>query len=367
MPAPSAPEFVVNFPTIGDLVSAWKARHCRVPDRHDRGKPFVEYDWQFWCTANKYRVREGVKLPRDGRPLLNQAFVNRQHQVIAPQKMGKGPWVATDVCVSAVGPSQFDGWAVAGELYECEANGCGCGWTHEYLEGEPKGVRHPAPLVQIAATSDEQVANVWRPLTAMIALGPLKDLLLPRGEFIRIVGDSGDKDLDRIDRVTASARSRLGAPLTEAYFDETGLYTKSNGLIEVADTMRRNAAGMGGRTSETTNAFDPSEESYAQQTFESTAPDIFRYWRDPDGANAPRHRDGSPMNFLIKADRRKLLAYVYRGADHIILDSIEAEAVKIIEKDPAQAERFFGNRMVRGLGAWLGDGVWAGAYRELAS
>ena len=44
------------------------------------------------------------------------------------------------------------------------------------------------------------------------------------------------------------------------------------------------------------------------------------------------------------------------------LDSVEAEAEALMEKDPAQAERFFGNRMVQGGGAWLEDGLWESCY-----
>lgn len=354
-----APEFVVDFPTLGDLWSAWIEQHCRVPDRHERGKPFREYDWQFWCTANDGRVREGVEHDPD-RPLLNQAFFYRRSLVIAPQKIGKGPWTACRVALAAVGPSEFDGWAAEGDVYRCDDNGCGCGWVYEYLPGEPKGRRHPSPLVQVLATSEDQVDNIWRPLVSMIHLGPLRELLLPRESFIRVVGASGDKNMDRIDRVTASALSRLGQPISAGFFDESGLYTKANGLRKVAETMRRGAAGMGGRTFETTNAFDPAEDSYAQTTLESPSEDIFKFWRDPD--KALRHGDGTPLSFRAQRDRRRILEYVYRGAEHINLDSIDAEARELAETDPAQAERFFGNRLVRGAGTWLEPGQWDEAY-----
>ncbi len=350
---------VVSFPTLGDLWSSWMERHCRVPDRHERGKPFREYDWQFWCTANHGRVRPGVKHDPD-KPLLNQAFMYRRSQIIAPQKMGKGPWSAARITLCAVGPCEFAGWAIAGDQYVCEDNGCGCGWVYDYLPGEPLGMRNPSPLIQVVATSEEQVANIWRPLVSMIGLGPLKELLLPRGEFVRIIGESGDKDMDRIDRVTASAQSRLGAPLSEAFGDETGLFTKSNKLLDVWQTMRRGAAGMGGRSTETTNCFDPAENSAAQQTQESLREDIFRFWRDPD--KVLRHPDGTAYSFRNTRERRKILALVYSGAEHINLDSIDAEALELMETDPPQAERFFGNRKVRGAGAWLEAGLWESAY-----
>ena len=352
----------VDFPTLGDLWSAWIEAHCRIPDRHERGRPFVEYDWQFWITANEGRIRPDAVFD-PARPPLNQAFVFRRSQVIAPQKIGKGPWTAAHVCNDAVGPSEFAGWAVEGDVYRCEDNGCGCGWEYPYLPGEPMGMRHPSPLIQIAATSDDQVANIWRPLVSMIGLGPLKELLLPRGEFIRIVGETGDKDMDRIDRVTASAQSRLGAPISRARFDESGLFTASNKLIDVAETMRRGAAGMGGRSSETTNMFDPSEQSYAQRTLESASTDIFRFWRDPD--KALRKKAGERLSFKVKTERRRILKYVYEGALHINVDSIDAEAMELAVTDIAQAERFFGNRNVPGLGAWCEVEAWRARTAKL--
>ena len=333
-------------------------RHCRVPDRHERGKAFREYDWQFWCTAHHGQVRPDATFDPD-RPPLNQAFVFRRSQVIAPQKMGKGPWTAARICLAAVGPSEFAGFAKAGDAYRCSDNGCACGWEYAYLPSEPMGMRHPSPLIQVMATSDDQVANIWRPLVSMIGLGPLKDLLLPRGEFVRIVGEAGDSDMDRIDRVTASALSRLGAPLSEAFGDETGLYLASNKLVNVWQTMRRGAAGMGGRSMETTNAPDPGENSAAQQTLESQRDDIFRFWRNP---GVLKKEGGKPLSFKNARDRRRILEFVYAGAEHIIIESIEAECLELMETDPAQAERFFGNIMSRGSGAWLPAGLWDSAY-----
>lgn len=343
-----------DFRTLGDLWSAWMERHCRVPDRHERGKPFREYDWQFWCTAHEGQIRPDAAFdPED--PPLNQAFVFRRTQIIAPQKTGKGPRTASRVALSAVGPSEFAGWATEGDVYRCEDFGCGCGWEYEYIPGEPMGMRHPSPLIQIMATSDDQVANIWRPLTSMIALGPLKDLLLPRGEFIRIVGESGDKDMDRIDRVTASAQSRLGAPVSDVFGDETGLFTASNKLIRVWQTMRRGAAGMGGRAHETTNMYDPAEQSAAQMTYESKRPDIFRFYRDPSVLKRP---DGKPLSFQNARERPRILRYVYEGSRHIKVPSIEAEALELMETDPAQAERFFGNMRTEGAGAWCSIDIW---------
>lgn len=352
----AASEFLVDFPTLADLQDAWVEHHCRVPAGFARKKPFKMADWQFWCLANHYRVRPDAEWIPDN-PLLNQAFHYRRSQIVAPQKTGKGPWSATIVCIEAVGPSLFGGWAKRGEQYRCEDNGCPCGWTFDYEAGEPKGIRHPSPLIQLTATSEDQVGNVYDPLKAMVAMGPLRETMKVREGFIRILTGNDDPDLDRIDVVTASAMSRLGNPITFASQDESGLYTAANKLRKVAETQRRGAAGMGGRTIETTNCWDPAENSVAQTTYDSPSPDIFKFYREP-----PKH-----LSYGSKRERRKIHEYVYEGSWWVNLDSIEAEASELMELDAPQAERFFGNRLVHGLGSWLDEGVWDGAVaRSLA-
>jgi hypothetical protein len=348
---------VVDFPTLGDVLDGWVKQHCRVPDGFHRRRPFVMSEWQFWCTANHYRIREDAVHNPD-EPLRNQAFVNRRSQIILPQKTGKGPWSATIVAGEAVGPSQFCGWATkANRYWVCADNGCQCGWDWRYELGEPMGARHPSPLIQLTATSEDQVDNVYRPLRAMIQMGPLKELLRIREGFTRIVAQNADDpDLDRIDVVTSSALSRIGNPISFALQDESGLYTDSNKMRKVADAQRRGAAGMGGRTMETGNAWDPSEDSVAQQTWEAPASDIFRFMRQ-----APSH-----LRYLDKRDRLAIHKVVYAGSEWVNLDSIEAEAAELIARDPAQAERFFGNRVVHGHGSWLTEEMWRNAYAGAA-
>lgn len=348
-------QFLVDFPTLGDLIDGWVEQHCRVPDGFARKQPFKMADWQFWCTASHYRVREDAKwVP--AQPLLNQAFVYRRSLIVAPQKTGKGPWSATIAANEAVGPSLFAGWAKRGDAYVCADHGCPCGWYFDYQPGEPKGMRHPSPLIQLTATSEDQVDNVYRPLTAMIRMGPLGKLMKAREGFVRILGEHDDPDLDRIDVVTSSANSRLGNPISFANQDESGLYTTANRMRKVAETQRRGAAGMGGRTMETTNVWDPAEDSVGQSTWAEQSKDIFKFWRQP-----PLKDDGSPLLYSNKRERRKIHAHVYAGSWWVNLDSIEAEAAELMTRDPAQAERFFGNREVQGLGSWLPLGLWAGA------
>ena len=270
---------------------------------------------------------------------------------MGPQKLGKGPHTAAHVCLEGVGPALFAGWAARGDGYACADHGCPCGWEFDYEPGEPMGMLWPTPLIQITAVSEEQTDNIYDALRPMIEEGRLSDLIRRTGEdFIRLPGGG------RIDTVTSSAQSRLGQRVTFVPQDEVGLWTSQNKMTKVADTQYRGLAGMGGRASLTTNAWDPAENSVAQQQYESSATDVYRHF-----TQAPKG-----LSYRNKQERRKIHRVVYEDAlrdrgGHIDLDGIEAEAADLLERDPGQAERFFGNRIVRGIGAWLPDGLWDAA------
>lgn len=339
-------QFVVDFPTLFVALD-WVERHCVIPDQFRAGQPFELLGWQSWCLANFYRVKPtAVWVPEN--PILAPAFHYRRAQIVLPQKAGKGPYTAAHVCLEAVGPALFAGWATGGEVYDCRDYGCGCGWVYEYEPGEAMGMPWPTPLIQITAFSEEQTDNVYDALKPMIDKGPLSELIPKTGEeFIRLPNGG------RIDTVTSSAQSRLGQRVTFVPQDEVGIWTIANKMDKVADTQRRGLAGMGGRAEETTNAWDPTENSVAQRTAKSLSEDVFRYH-----PQAPKH-----LSYRNKQERRQIHRFVYgsslrdRGG-HIDLDSIEAEAAEILAEDPTQAERFFGNRCKSGSGTWLRDGLW---------
>lgn len=335
----------VDFPTLGHLIDAWIEQHCRIADGWKRRQPFVEYDVQFWWTANHWRVREGAPYDPDSPP-MSQAFEYRRTDIVDVQKKGKGPIAACWSAVMAVGPDLFAGWARRGDVYDCADQGCSCGWYFEYDPGDPMGTRHPSPLIQILATSQDQVDNIWRPLTAMTRFqgSHLGQLLLPREDFIRIRGaNEDDPELDRIDAVTSSANSRLGNPISGFIQDETGIYTASNGMHKTAQTMRRGASAMQGRGITTTNPWDPSEDSQAQRDYEADVPDVFTWYSPPP----------VELSFQDRRQRRRILQHGYAGAAHINVDAIMAECDELMLVNPQAAERFFGGRIVQTSGSWL--------------
>lgn len=338
------PEFVIDFPTLF-VAADWVPQHCVIPDGFDRGDAFELVDWQAWCLLNFYRLKPTAKPGQ-----FSTAFAWRRSQIVLPQKAGKAPYTAAHICVEGVGPALFDGWAEGGEVWDCRDHGCGCGWVYEYQPGEAMGTPWPTPLIQITATSDTQTDNIYTALRPMIDEGPLSVLIPKTGEeFIRLPHGG------RIDTVTSSARSRLGQRVTYVPQDETGIWTAAAGMIKVAETQRRGLAGMGGRAEETTNAWDPAEESVAQRTAESSVTDIFR------------HHPEAPMSlsYVKKVERRRIHRHVYRGCPWVDLDAIEAEAAELLELDPAQAERFFGNRSRAGADNAFDMEVWGRRESDL--
>src|SRR5690554_6718614 len=337
--APPA-DWQVRWPTLFVAVD-WIEAHCVVPDGPLRGQPMSLYDWQAWFFLNHYRVKPDA-VPafterRDGTMVLPvSAFHHRRSQLVYPQKAGKSPAIASQVCLEGAGPATFVGWASGGEVYDCLDHGCPCGWVYEYEPGEAMGAPWPTPLIQITAFSEEQTDNVYDALRPMIEQGPLSEVISRTGEqFIRLPGGG------RIDTVTSSAQSRLGQRVTFVPQGETGLWTEATGMVKVAETQRRGLAGMGGRAVEETNAWDPSENSVAQRTAESTATDIFRLHPQPPAG----------LSYANKRERRKIHQAVYAGCRGVDLDAIEGEAFELLTVDPGQAERFFGNRVVPGGGA----------------
>lgn len=334
--------------SLGFLMAAWISAHCVVPAGYDLNRPFRLTGWQLRNAVEFYRVKPDIEF-NASRPALGSAFKWRRGQIVGGQKLGKSPFGASVVCFEGVGPCVFCGWAEGGEHYRCSDWGCGCGFEYEYRPGEPMGMPRRTALIQLLATSEEQTANVYRPLQTMIRNGHLDDLMKVREGFIRLPNGG------RIDPVTSSAKSKLGNPVNFAIMDESGVYTKRSGMFEVADTVARGTAGMDGRVLELTNPWDPMDASFGQATYESRVSDIMKYF--------PRH-DPS-LDFMDDADRRKILEFVYDGSPWIQLDAIEAQCKELLQRDPTQARRFFGCELVQGLGSYMPEALYDSTESDL--
>lgn len=319
----------------------WIERHCVVPDGDTAGDPFVPtLDHRVWL-ANWYEVKSTAK-PGE----LNVAFRYRTGQWMAAQKVGKSPGVAAETCLEFVGPALFDGWAAEGDFYACADHGCPCGGIYFYEVGEPRGRHWATPRIQLAAVVEDQVENTWGALVPMIDNGPLANVIPKTGEaFIRHPNKNRDS---RVEIVTSKADGKLGARISSGKCDETGLWTDQNHMKKFMRTLQRGAAGMGGRVSESTNPYDPAENSQAQATAESKQADVYKHHFPPPTA----------LNFDLKKDREVIFGWNYMHSPWVDKRSIEAEASALMEKNAAEAERFFGNRIVAGSGHWVKEAEW---------
>lgn len=335
----------INFPTLGFLAADWVEAHCIVPSGFTQGAPFVHDGWQLLCTLHFYRVREDAKLGPNGESTAAN-FQYRRGLIVGPQKSGKSPYAASIIAYEAVGPCLFAGWAEEDEAYLCADYGCGCGFEYWYEPGEPKGKPYPGgKLIQMMATAEDQTDNVYQPLLTMSRRGPLSRIMKPREGFIRLPNDG------RIDPVTAKATYKLGNPVSFAVGDESGLYTQ--GVRKAWGTIRRGVAGMGGRTLEITNPWDPMENSAAQGTYKyaAKADNIFVYYLPPP----------PELDFEDPADRALILKHVYQHSPWVDRQVVEAECAELMDTDPAEAMRFFGNKLVQGKGAYLQESTWDSA------
>ncbi|PXY21135.1 hypothetical protein BAY60_27090 [Prauserella muralis] len=246
-----------EFPTLGWQVGQWIEAHIVIPDGPQRGKPYLLTREMWRHLLWVYRLRPDAEVhpvypkPRDG-------LVYFGSQLRRPQKWGKDPLLAARCSAHAFGPVQFDGW----DAY-----------------GEPVGRPVDTPWIQLAATSEDQTDNTFRPLYRMLSEGPLADTPgLDIGETaIKLPNGDG-----WIEPVTAAARSRLGNPITFAGFTETHLMCESDGGLAMVRAMKRNLTGIGGTWGEATNAWDPSELSAAQWTAEGNNPGVFLDHAAPD-------------------------------------------------------------------------------------
>ena len=80
------------------VAPSWIEAHCVVPDGFRKGRPFTLYQYQGEYLTNFYLVRGDVPWEPHN-PILGPAFVYRRGMLVGPQKVGKNPLIAAQVCL----------------------------------------------------------------------------------------------------------------------------------------------------------------------------------------------------------------------------------------------------------------------------
>jgi len=319
------------LPTLGNGVIKWIEANLVIPDGEFQGQPFKLAAWQKDFIRGMYALHLDAEVDLT-KPSRAFAFT-RGAQLVAPQKFGKGPLSAALIIAEGYGPVLFNGWSGNTDRYGLPVP----------LEGRPWAT----PWIQVTAVSEDQTDNVWRSLIPMITLSRLISEIPDTGETRINLPNGG-----RIEPVTASARSRLGQRITFVNQDEAHDWLKTNGGRKLADTQRRNLAGMGGRFLETGNAWDPNEISVAQTTFEDET-SVFKLMLHP--------KPGSVKN---KTERMRVIKDLYAGSWWVDPERISEEIDALVKRgDYAQAERFFLNRVVPGEDRAFDAERWADLAR----
>lgn len=244
--------------------------------------------------------------PVSGERVVRRAAVRR------PKGSGKSPEGAYCGYAELVAPVVFSHWE----------------------DGQPVGMLHPDPWIQFAAVSEDQTANVmvW-----------LYDVLADHPDVVERHGiDLGRSRLyltdrpGRLEPVTAAAGSREGQRITHAVLDQTESWSKENGGIRLADTLRRNVGKMGGWSLELQNAPGLGDGSVADRTGKASdrrGKGIYFDTREPRG-----DVDLSDAKAL-----RAALEYTYgESARWVPLDRLVDE-IQDPDTDPNDARKYYLN------------------------
>lgn len=311
------PEYAGEFPSLGPIIADWCEAYLRW-----QGAPwrFTDPQYRFLCRA--YRLDETTA----------QLYYRRAAK-IAPKGYGKSPTLGAVSVAEAAGPVRCDGWDA---------------------DGEPVGVTVDRwgpcapPYVQLAAVSEDATDNTYSVLLALIEDGSLEDVApgIDTGLTRTFLPHNGGK----IEPVTSSAGSREGQRITFAVFDETHLWTPSNGGVRLAATLRRNLAKMRGFSVETTNAPRPGEMSVAEGTIaagKAKSPGILVEHRVPS-FKVELDDDDSVMRAMVE---------VYDGAPWIDLDRLLAD-FRDPDTEQADAERYYLNKVTKPADSWIDAQDW---------
>jgi hypothetical protein len=314
------PQYPGDVPTLGWVVLDWITDN--LPSPADPSQAFVLTDEQARLVLRWYELD-----PDTG------DFVYRRGRSERAKGWGKSPLLAAIALAEFAGPVCFGGWD---------------------RDGEPIGVPWTRPVVEIAAVSEDQTDNTYAVLYEMLTAN--------EGRAAKRLGiDTGRTRLYLTDRhgdlrpVTASSASREGARLTFAVLDETHLWLPSNGGVRLAGTLRRNAAKMGGRTFETTNAPVIGEKSVAEASGLDAEPGVLHDVVRPDEEPSPDWSDERMRAALVK---------VYG-------DSYWANPDRLIReiRDPAtpwdDALRFWFNIRTAGVARAVDPRVWDALARSI--
>lgn len=321
--------------TLGWGVLEWAMKYVRHPNGDRVGLPWQSVDSQTRFLLWWYALDE------NGRWLFRRAIRR------LAKGSGKSPFAALIALAEFLGPVRPD-------YRDDRAPG---GWVGKAVS---------MPLIQIAATSEDQTANTMRMVRAMAAKGSrlAVDYNLDVGKTVYYAPGGGELRV-----ITSSSTTAEGAESTFIVADETEHWTPSNGGPELSNTLEDNLVKSGSRMMSTCNSWVPGRDSVAETEFNS--------WVDQEeGRSEAEGRilyDAriAPPNTVLHDDPEEgqtglteALVYVY-GDCWWQTKNLGAVRDKIYDRKktpPDEARRKYLNQPTADVDSWVTPQQWALMY-----
>jgi phage terminase large subunit-like protein len=320
----------VPHPTrsLGYQVIRWAEEKIRQPDGKNAGGP-----WNFTPEQKRF-ILWFYAIDDDGKWLYRTGALRRS------KGWGKSPFLAALCIIEFVGPCRF---------------------SHFDRRGMPVATHVSAPWIQLAATAIHQTVNTLDSIRGMLVESPLiSEKNIDVGKTIIQFKDGRP---GKIEPVTSNSASLEGGRPTFAVLDETHHWTESNSGHKVAKVIdrniRKNPDGEA-RYVESTNAFNPGEDSTAQITFNAAmidgAKDILYDCVEAPGTVTIKHSDDQI---------REALKISYGDSSWVDVNSILA-AIRDPRTPEHDSYRFYFNQIKESIDNWIPSEVWAERSDDLS-
>lgn len=311
-------------PTLGPGVIRWCERwliHYQTgePWKFTPGQRRFLILWYSLNSEGRWKYRSGVKRGAKG--------------------TGKDPFSAAMALAELCGPVRFAGWDA---------------------QQRPIGERHGMPLVQIAANSEAQAADVLRVAVAMISQDMKDEYQLDLG-LSRVLVDGGG----RLELLTSSQKTAEGDPATCIILQESHHMTESSGGHKLAAVARRNVgkspAWIQARLIEFTNAHQTGMDSVAEQSFQSWQNQLSNPRLKKDVLYDSRE---APPNVKLFDDESRLngIRAAYSDAPWADIDRLNDEVLDI-RTTVADSIRFYLNGLGAAEDSWVDPGKFDACAR----
>lgn len=221
--------------TLAPSVIAWVHEHLLQPDGPDAGEP-----WRYTPEQARF-IAWWYAIDDSGRFLYRRGTLRRM------KGWGKDPVLATIAAVELCGPCRFAGWTP---------------------KDFPTATPHPAPWIQVAATSKDQTRNTMTLFPGMFSAETMAEYSVDMGKEL-IYAHRGR---GRIEAVTSSPAALEGGRPSLVIKNENQHWTRSNDGHKMSEVIDRNLAKSrdgAARAIAITNAHEPGLDSDAERDWDA--------------------------------------------------------------------------------------------------